>query len=147
MLCDVILQVALEPLAHMRTVQLFGLQETFLCRYCSTLHNPAALGVSLVVGGVYGFTNFIVLIAYAVTFLLAAFLLTLPVDHALYANFDEVFTVFLAVILGSVTAGQASAALPLVTQATSAASKVLGVMATQADDEKEDGKSLVSRDP
>ena len=75
-------------------------------------------------GAVYGFTNFILLVAYAVTFRFAAYLLTLHVDHTLYANFDEVFTVFLAIILGSLAAGQASTALPLATQAAAAAGKL-----------------------
>ena len=96
------------------------------------------------VGTVYGFTNFILFIAYAVTFRFAAYLLTLPVDHTLYANFDEVFTVFLAVILGSLAAGQTSAALPLATRARDAASRILGVMATQTTDEEMEGRTLVS---
>lgn len=105
-------------------------------------------GETVGVGVVYGFANFILLLAYAVTFRFAAYLLTLPVDHTLYANFDEVFTVFLAVILGSLAAGQASAALPLATQATSAAGRILGVMAPQVADEEAgnaegDGRSLV----
>lgn len=95
-------------------------------------------------GVVYGFANFIILGAYAVTFRFAAYLLTLPVDHILYANFDEVFTVFLAIILGSLAAGQASTALPLATLATTAASRILGVKATQPDDEESEGRSLVS---
>lgn len=77
------------------------------------------------------------------TFRFAAYLLTLPVDHTLYANFDEVFTVFLAIILGSLTAGQASTALPLATQATAAASKLQTVMTT-AEGEVWEGRQLVS---
>lgn len=92
----------------------------------------------------YGFANFIILVAYAVTFRFAAYLLTLPVDHTLYTNFDEVFTVFIAIILGSLAAGQASTALPQAKLALTAAGKVLGVMATQPDDENSEGRSLVS---
>lgn len=99
---------------------------------------------TLGVGVVYGFANFIILAAYAVTFRFAAYLLTLPVDHTLYANFDEVFTVFLAIILGSLAAGQASTALPLATLAATAASRILAVTATQPDDEESEGRSLVS---
>ena len=77
------------------------------------------------------------------TFRFAAYLLTLPVDHTLYANFDEVFTVFLAIILGSLTAGQASTALPLATQAAAAASKLQTVMTTTEGEEWE-GRQLVS---
>lgn len=95
----------------------------------------------------YGFTNFILLIAYAVTFRFAAYLITLPVDHTLYVDFYEVFTVFLAIILGSLTAGQASAALPLVTRARAAAGRLLAVMADQCDDERTEGKTLVSGVP
>jgi hypothetical protein len=102
------------------------------------------MGETVGVGAMYGFANFILLMAYAVTFRFAAYLLTLHVDHTLYANFDEVFTVFLAIILGSLAAGQASVALPLATQATAAAGRLLGVMATQAGDEEEEGQSLVS---
>ena len=91
----------------------------------------------------YGFTNFILLMAYAVTFRFAAYLLTLPVDHTLYTDFNEVFTVFIAIILGSVTAGQASVALPLVTQATAAAARILGLMAALSEDETDD-RVLVS---
>ena len=99
---------------------------------------------TLGVGSVYGFTNFILFIAYAVTFRFAAYLLTLPVDHTLYANFDEVFTVFLALILGSLAAGQASTSLSLATQATAAASKLLVVMTTPEGDEAWEGRELVS---
>lgn len=96
-------------------------------------------------GVAYGFANFIILVAYAVTFRFAAYLLTLSVDHALYTNFDEVFTVFLAIILGSLAAGQASTALPQAKLGLTAAGKILGVMATQPDDENSDeGRSLVS---
>lgn len=134
----------LEGVMHMRTVQLFGLQETFSQRHREALRTPlrVRMGETVGVGAMYGFANFILLMAYAVTFRFAAYLLTLHVDHTLYANFDEVFTVFLAIILGSLAAGQASVALPLATQATAAAGRLLGVMATQAGDEEEEGQSL-----
>ena len=92
----------------------------------------------------YGFTNFILLIAYSVTFRFAAYLITLPVDHTFYVEFNEVFTVFLAIILGSLTAGQASAALPLVTRARAAAGRLLAVTAEQSGDERGEEKTLVS---
>lgn len=92
----------------------------------------------------YGFTNFILLIAYAVTFRFAAYLLTLHVDHTLYAKFDDVFTVFLAIIFGSLAAGQSSVSLPLATKAKSAANRILGVMATHiGDEEPAVGKTVV----
>jgi ABC-type multidrug transport system fused ATPase/permease subunit len=97
---------------------------------------------TLGVGFIYGFTNFILLIAYAVTFRFAAYLFTLHVDHTLYANFDELFTVFMAVILGSLTAGQASTALPQATRATAAAGRLLAVVAGQEGDEEGDGPPL-----
>ena len=97
------------------------------------------------VGAVYGFNNFVLFCGYAVTFRFAAYLLTLPVDHTLYTDFDEVFTVFLALILGSLAAGQASTTLPLATQATAAAGKLLAVMATREGDEEGEGRELVSR--
>ena len=83
-------------------------------------------------------------IAYAVTFRFAAYLLTLPVDHTLYANFEDIFTVFLAVILGSLVARQASAssALTLTSQALSTATAVLGVMESPEPAEMEGKKKL-----
>ena len=103
-------------------------------------HCRWTVGLSAGFGGVYGFANFIVFIAYAVTFRFAAYLLTLPVDHTLYANFEDIFTVFLAVILGSLAAGQASPALTLTSQALSAATAVLGVMESPEQAEMEEGE-------
>ena len=99
-----------------------------------TLHS-VTVGQPLGLGLGYGFANFIVFMAYAVTFRFAAFLLTLPVDHILYVGFEEIFTVFVALILGSLMAGQASAALPQASRAVAAARRLLAVMATQAGDE------------
>ena len=115
-----------------------------LIKYLSISHRKKTIE-AIGVGAVYGFTNFILLVAYAVTFRFAAYLLTLHVDHTLYANFDEVFTVFLAIILGSLAAGQASTALPLATQATAAASKLEVIVAPQQEGEEWEGKELVSR--
>ena len=63
-------------------------------------------------GFTYGFSQAILFIGYVSMFKFGAFLVSLPPDHIFHSPFNDIFVVFLALVFGAMTAGQAGAFAP-----------------------------------
>ena len=66
--------------------------------------------------------------AYIVAFRFGAFLVTLDEGHILYAEFEDVYRVFAAIIFGSIAIGASAAFAPDYVKAKQAAKEVFALM-------------------
>ena len=82
---------------------------------------------------------------YAAVFRFGAFLVTQDRNSILYDDFQDVFRVFVAVILGGIAAGQVGAFAPNYAEAKQAANRIFTLLdcETNIDGLSEDGNKLV----
>ena len=91
---------------------------SFLCE------SRTSLLVPLVAAPTYAFSNAIIFFAYIITFRFGAFLVTLDEDHVLYAEYQDIYRVFAAVIFGALAIGAAGSFAPDFVKAKLAAKRV-----------------------
>ena len=91
--------------------------------YCSipcrtSVYNTPVYGIA------YGFSKSIIFFLYAIVFRFGAFMVTRPTDDIAYAEFFNVFRVFLAIVYGGLAIGQATAFIPNLTRAKLSANRI-----------------------
>lgn len=93
-----------------------------LCLYRKALINSVVYGVT------YGFSQGALFFGYVVTFRFGAFLVTLPANHILYTDFNNIFVVLFALIFGALAAGQSSAFAPNYAKARLSANRIFALL-------------------
>jgi len=97
-------------------------------------------------GLTYGFSQAIIFFGYAITFQFGAYQSVQPIHSSLYARFEYIYTVFMALIFGSLALGQASGFAPNYSKAKQAAKRVFYLLDRKSsiDSNSEDGTIPVS---
>ena len=82
---------------------------------------------------------------FAIVFRFGAFLVNLPPEHSLHVEYENVFRVFIAVIFGAFSIGQASAFAPNYAKAKLSANRIFALLdrVPLIDNYSEDGEKLV----
>ena len=91
-----------------------------ICRYSV----PAAI----VYGISYGFAQAIIFIGYAATFIFGAWQSIQPINDMYFARFENIYTVFMALIFGTLALGQANSFAPSYSKAKQAAGRVFALL-------------------
>ena len=101
---------------------------------------------SFVYGLSYGFSQSIVFFLYAIVFRFGAFQVTRDPDHIAYLEFQDIFRVFIALVFGALTVGQAGAFAPNYAKAKISANRIFALLDRRPaiDSYSEDGSKLVS---
>ena len=85
---------------------------------------PAAI----VYGISYGFAQAIIFIGYAATFIFGAWQSIQPINDTYFARFENIYTVFMALIFGTLALGQANSFAPSYSKAKQAARRVFALL-------------------
>ena len=104
-----------------------------------------ALVHSVFDGFSYGFSQCIAFVGYIIAFRFGAFLLSLPTNHFLYVDFQNVFIVLFALIFGAMAVGQAGAFAPDYSKAKLSAKRIFAMLDREPviDNYSEKGTELV----
>ena len=81
-----------------------------------------------VYGASYGFSQGIQFLGFAIAFGFGAYQVTRQPGHIAHESFSDVFTVFMAVIFGSIGAGQASSFAPNYAKAKLSANRIFALL-------------------
>ncbi len=102
----------------------------------------AALGY----GFTYALSQAVIFFGYAITFRFGAFQSVQPINSSLFARFEHIYTVFMALIFGSLALGQASGFAPNYSKAKQAAKRIFSLLDRKSviQTGSDDGKILVS---
>ena len=105
-----------------------------------------ALLSSFVYGLTYGFSQSIIFFLYAIVFRFGAFQVTREPGHVAHLEFQDLFRVFLALVFGALTVGQAGAFAPNYAKAKVSANRIFALLdrMPEIDSYSEDGSKLVS---
>ena len=79
---------------------------------------------AIVYGISYGFAQAIIFIGYAATFIFGAWQSIQPINDTYFARFENIYTVFMALIFGTLALGQANSFAPSYSKAKQAARRV-----------------------
>lgn len=94
----------------------------------------------------YAFSQAIVFLGYAITFRFGAFQSVQPINGIYYARLEHIYTVFMALIFGSLALGQANGFAPNYSKAKQAAKRVFALLDRKSaiDGSSDDGTVPVS---
>ena len=100
---------------------------------------------SVMDGVAYGFSQSIIFVGYIIAFRFGAFLLSLPTDHFLYVEFQNIFIVLFALIFGAFAIGQAGAFAPDYNKAKLSSKRIFAMLDREPviDNYSEEGNELV----
>ena len=79
-------------------------------------------------GFTYGFSQGVLFFGYIIAFRFGALLVSLPPDHILYSPFNDIFVVFLALVFGAMTSGQAGDFAPNYAKARLSANQIFALL-------------------
>ena len=96
-------------------------------------------------GLTYAFSQAVIFIGYAVTFRFGAYQSVQPINDPFFARFEHIYTVFMALIFGSLALGQASGFAPNYSKAKLAAKRVFELLdrRSKIDSSSKEGYELV----
>lgn len=142
-------KLAVDSIDNIRTVASLTIEEKFCIMYTAEVARTYRSSVLLhppVLGLTYAFSQAFVFLMYAVVFRFGAFLVTQDPDSFLFVDFESVLRVFLAVIFGAISVGQASAFAPNFAKAKLSANRIFFMLdrKPEIDNFSEDGEKLVS---
>ena len=83
---------------------------------------------ALVYGLSYGFAQAIIFIGYAATFIFGAWQSIQPINDMYFARFENIYTVFMALIFGTLALGQANSFAPSYSKAKQAARRIFALL-------------------
>ena len=83
---------------------------------------------AIVYGISYGFAQAIIFIGYAATFIFGAWQSIQPLNDMYFARFENIYTVFMALIFGTLALGQANSFAPSYSKAKQAARRVFALL-------------------
>ena len=142
-------KLAVDSIDNIRTVASLTIEERFSTMYTaeiSSTYKSSILVHPPVLGITYAFSQAFIYIMYAVVFRFGAFLVIQDPDSILFTDFASVFRVFMAVVFGALSVGQASAFAPNYAKAKLSANRIFFMLDRQPliDNYSEDGEKLVS---
>ncbi|KAL5517017.1 hypothetical protein EMCRGX_G002482 [Ephydatia muelleri] len=123
-------KLATDSIQNIRTVASLGVEGVFVDLYKKETRKPyqKALKNSLVNGLTYGFSQGAVFFGYVIAYRFGAYLVTLPANHILHANFSDIFVVLFALVFGAMAAGQAGAFAPNYAKARLSANRIFALL-------------------
>jgi ABC-type multidrug transport system fused ATPase/permease subunit len=83
---------------------------------------------AVVYGVSYGFAQAIIFLGYAATFIFGAWQSIQPINGPYFARFENIYTVFMALIFGSLALGQANSFAPSYSKARQAARRIFALL-------------------
>ena len=109
-------------------------------------HIRRALFNTLIYGLTYAISQSTIYVMYPIIFRFGAFQVLLDPSHVAYAEFQDVFLVFFALIFGAVGAGQAGAFAPNYTKARLSSNRIFFLLDRKPviDGYSEEGTKLVN---
>ena len=142
-------KLAVDSINNIRTVASLTVEDKFCSMYTaevSTTHKSSVLVHPPIYGLAYGFSQAIIYLKYAIVFRFGAFLVTQDPDSILFVEFQDVFRVFMAIVFGAISVGQASAFAPNYAKAKLSANRIFHMLDRKPaiDNYSEEGEQLVS---
>ena len=142
-------KLAVDSINNIRTVASLVVEDKFCSLYsievtrifkASIKVHPISAGFS------YGFSQASILLMYCIVFRFGAFLVNQDRDSYLYVDFFDVFRVFMAVVFGALSIGQASAFAPNYAKAKISANRIFAILDREPviDNYSTEGEKLVS---
>ena len=141
-------KLAVDSIDNIRTVASLVVEEKFCTLYTAEVHKQYKSSVAIhppVYGLTYAFSQALIYFMYAVVFRFGAFLVIQDPDSVIHASFNNVFRVFMAVVFGAFSVGQASAFAPNYSKAKLSANRIFAILDRQPeiDSYSEEGEKLV----
>ena len=142
-------KLAVESIENIRTVASLTVEEKFYEMYTAEVTRPYKSSIAIhppIYGLTYAFSQATIFLMYAVVFRFGAFLVTQDPSSILYVSYFDVFRVFMAIIFGAFSIGQASAFAPNYTKAKISANRIFAMIdrEPEIDNYSEEGQKLVS---
>ena len=115
---------------HLRHVHKYKIHVNVCFAPCIKVYSPHRISLSstVVYGFTYAFSQGVLFFGYVIAFRFGALLVSLPPDHILYSPFNDIFVVFLALVFGAMTAGQAGAFAPNYAKARLSANRIFALL-------------------
>ena len=136
---------------HLVEIECSVIVTCILCTSCSFITCVStscsrALFNSIVDGFVFGFSQSFIFFLYAVVFRFGAFQIIQDPGSVAHADFQSIFRVFMAIVFGSVSIGQAGAFAPDYAKAKISVNRIFALLDRKPlmDSYSEDGDKLVS---
>ena len=141
-------KIAVDSIDNIRTVASLTIEERFCTLYTAEISSSYKSSLFVhppVLGLAYGFSQSFFYLMYAIIFRFGAFLVIQDPDSILFVPFQDVFRVFIAIIFGALSVGQASAFAPNYAKAKLSANRIFFMLDRQpeVDNYSEDGEKLV----
>ena len=93
-----------------------------------SFHSRYSVLAGITYGIAYGFAQALIFLGYAVTFRFGAWQSVQPINDRFFARFEHIYTVFMALIFGSLALGQANSFAPSYIKAKIAAKKIFALL-------------------
>lgn len=142
-------KLAVDSIDNIRTVASLAIEDRFYSMYSAEvtqIYKSSVLIHPPIYGITYSFSQAIIYIMYAVVFRFGAFLVIQDPNSILSVDFNDIFRVFMAVIFGAFSVGQASAFAPNYAKAKLSANRIFAMLdrKPEIDNYSEEGQKLVS---
>ena len=142
-------KLAVDSIDHIRTVASLTIEDKFSSLYTAEVTRPYKKSIvihPISYGITYSFSQAIIYLMYSVVFRFGAFLVIQDPDSILFVEFQDVFRVFMAVVFGALSVGQASAFAPNYAKAKLSANRIFAILdrKPEIDNYSEEGEKPVS---
>ena len=140
-------KLAVDSIDHIRTVASLTIEDTFCSKYTKEVTCPYKRSIRihpLTYGFTYSFSQAVIFFLYAIAFRFGAFLVDTD-NPILHEDFEDIFIVFMAIVFGAISAGQASAFAPNYAKAKISANRIFALLdrVPIIDNFSEEGQKLV----
>jgi ABC-type multidrug transport system fused ATPase/permease subunit len=142
-------KLAVDSIDNIRTVAALTIEDKFSTLYSAEVTRTYKKSVTvhpISYGITYSLSQAIIYIMYAVVFRFGAFLVIQDPNSILFVEFQDVFRVFMAVIFGALSVGQASSFAPNYAKAKLSANRIFAILDRKPviDNYSEEGEKPVS---
>ena len=142
-------KIAVDSIDHVRTVASLTVEEKFTTMYTAEVTRPYKSSIRihpLSYGFTYAFSQAIIFFMYAIVFRFGGFLVNQDPDSFLHEDFEDIFIVFMSIIFGAISIGQASAFAPNYAKAKLSANRIFALLDREPiiDNYSQEGQKLVS---
>lgn len=124
-------KLAVDSIDNIRTVASLAIEDKFGTKYTEEVTRPYKSSIiihPMSYGLTYSFSQATIYLMYAVVFRFGAFLVIQDPDSILFVEYQNVFRVFMAVIFGALSVGQASAFAPNYAKAKISANRIFAIL-------------------